>query len=82
MKTEINQNELENVVGGTVIISKDYNNIGFSTLRVKYDLIGVDARTARNYVEDLLDAHRNDMTNKQFDELCRSKLKDKGWINY
>lgn len=81
MRSEINDNQLEEVVGGTVIISKDYNNIGFTTLRVKYDLIGVDARTARNKVEEWLDAHR-DMTNAEFDAYCRDQLGALGWISY
>ena len=79
MRTEIKDNQLDNVVGGTVIISKDYNVIGFTTLGEKFNLVGVDARTARNFVEELLDANR-DMTNAAFDAFCKEQLQAKGWI--
>lgn len=79
MREKIDDAQMESVVGGTVIISKDYMNIGFTTLREKYDLKGVSYRDARNYVEDLKD-QCSGMTNAEFDTYCRDQLQAMGWI--
>lgn len=81
MRTEIVNTDLESVVGGTVIISEDYMNIGFSTLKEKYDLKNCTYRQVMNYVADLKDeAKAKGMTNAEFDVYCRDKLWDNNWI--
>jgi len=79
VKKEIFDNELDNVVGGTVIISRDYMIVGFSTTREKFNLVNVSYKDARNFVEDLLDEHR-DMSNAEFDAFCKETLFANGWI--
>ena len=79
MREQINDQEMENVVGGTVIISKDYNNIGFSTTREKFDLKNCTFKQARNYVDDLLEEHP-EMSNAEFDNFVKNAFKAKGWI--
>ena len=79
MKKEINDNELENVVGGTVIISNDYHNVGFSTLGEMYDLKNCTYKQARDFVDDLK-AENSKLTDAEFDALAKQKLQAKGWI--
>lgn len=78
MKMELNDAELNNVVGGTVIMSEDYNNIGFTSLGEMYNL-KTDYYTARNFVEGLKAANKT-MSNSAFDRLCKQELQAKGWI--
>ncbi len=79
MKKELIDNQLEEVVGGTVIISKDAMKVGFSTMGQMFSLKNCTYRQARNLVDDLLDANPN-MTNSQFDQYCKKELQAKGWI--
>lgn len=79
MKMEINENELEKVSGGTVIISKDNMHVGFSTMGEKYDLKNCTYKQARDYVDDLLDQNPK-LSDAEFDALAKQKLQAKGWI--
>ncbi len=79
MREELNEKALEEVVGGTVIISKDYMNVGFSTTREKFDLKNCTYRQVRNFIDDLLDENPN-LSNAAFDKLAKEKLQAKGWI--
>ncbi len=81
MREKLNDQELEQVVGGAVIISKDYMNIGFSTTKEKFNLKKCTYREARNYVDDLLDDNPN-LSNAAFDRLVKKKFHDRGWIEY
>ena len=78
MRTEMNENELELVVGGTVIVS-DLGRVGFSTIGKKFTLKNVGWREARNYAEELHDDHK-DMTNSEFDQFVMKTFQDLGWI--
>lgn len=79
MKEQINDQELEQVIGGTVIISRDNMNIGFNTSRHKYALKNCTYREARNFVEDLKDQNPN-MNNAEFDAYVEQQLSDLDWI--
>lgn len=79
MKNELNDTQLDNVIGGTVIISEDYMNIGFTTLREMYNLKNCTFKDVRNFVGDLKDENKG-LTNAAFDVLCRDELKARGWI--
>ena len=59
MKKELNDAQVEEVVGGTVIISANYMRVGFVTTKESYKLNNVTYREARNYAEDLLDENRH-----------------------
>ena len=78
MKKELNDAALSEIVGGTVIMSVDYNNIGFTSTGEMFDL-NVDYYEARDYVEQLKRDNRN-MSNTAFDSFCKEKLQEKGWI--
>lgn len=79
MREQINENILEDVVGGTVIISKDHMVVGFSTTQEKYNLKNCEYRQVRNLVEDLKDANPS-MGNAEFDAFIKKTLQSKGWI--
>ncbi len=80
MKKELNDNQVEQVVGGTVVISANYMRIGFVTTKESYSLKNCTFREARNFAEDLLDANRQ-MSNAQFDQYCKQQMAEKGWID-
>ena len=79
MRAEIKDSELEQVSGGTVVFSKDYNMVGFSTMNTSFPLKNCTYREAANYVEDLLDENKG-MSNAEFDAFAKKMLKAKGWI--
>lgn len=79
MREELNEQALDQVVGGTVIISKDYMTVGFSTTREKFSLKNCTFKQVRNYIDDLLEENPN-LSNAAFDKLAKDNLKAKGWI--
>lgn len=76
---EINDEELDQVVGGTVIIAAGTNEIAFTSRNIKYRLNGISARDARNVVLDLMDANP-DMSDAEFDKLVRNTFNRNGWL--
>lgn len=79
MRQQLNEQAMEQVVGGTVIISKDYMMIGFDTTQEKFNLKNCTYRQARDYVDDLLDSNPG-LSNAEFDTLVKNGMKAKGWI--
>ena len=79
MRKELEDAQMDNVVGGTVIISKDYMNVGFSTLGEKYNLKNVTYKDARDYRDELIEQNPQ-MSNSAFDKFCKQKFFDRGWI--
>lgn len=79
MRQELNDNEMNNVVGGTVIISYDYMKIGFDTLKEMYDLKNCTYFEATAFRDELIINHKQ-MTNQAFDEYCKAQFQAKGWI--
>jgi hypothetical protein len=79
MREQLNEQEMENVVGGTVIISKDKMVVGFSTTKEKYNLKNCTYRQVRDLVDDLLEANPT-LGNAAFDKLAKDTLSAKGWI--
>lgn len=79
MKEPINEQALEGVVGGTVIISKDYMVVGFDTTKESFSLKNCTYKQVRDYVDDLLDENPT-LSNAEFDALAKQKLQAKGWI--
>ena len=78
MRANLNDEMLENVNGGTVIISSDCNNVGFSTLREKYDL-NCSWKDARDLLDEELDKHLG-LNNYEFDLHMKELYQDRGWI--
>lgn len=78
MRQEINDFELDDVVGGTVSLSEKRMKIAFSTLNEKYD-IKCSFKEARNLCNQLFAANA-DMTEAQYDALVKKTFQAKGWI--
>lgn len=78
MRAKLNDEMLENVNGGTVIISSDCNNVGFSTLREKYDL-KCSWKDARDLLDEELDKNLG-LNNYEFDLHMKKLYQDRGWI--
>jgi len=66
MKTLVDENMMEDVTGGTVIISKQTMNVGFSTLGEKYHLEGCTYQQARDLRDDELEKPLG-LNNREFD---------------
>ena len=80
MKKELNDSQLEQVVGGTVVISSNYMRDGFITTKESYALKNCTFREARNFAEDLWDENK-ELSDAQFDQLCKQKMAEQGWID-
>lgn len=78
MRKEINDAELNDVAGGIVFLSKDYNMVGFSTLQEDYKL-NCTYREARDLRDDLLEANPG-ISDSDFDVLVKNAFISKGWI--
>lgn len=76
---EINDDELDQVVGGTVVIAMDKNEIAFTSRNIKYKLNGISAKEARSVVLDLMDANTN-LSDAEFDKLVRNTFNRNGWL--
>lgn len=79
MKMELNDEMMENVTGGTVIISKNTMNVGFSTLGEKYKLTGCTYKEARDLRDDELEKDLG-LNNLEFDKHMRQLYADRKWI--
>lgn len=78
MKQELFEKDTELVTGGTVVFS-DRGFVGFSTTGERYVLQGVDWRTARNFVEDLVIANPQ-MSDADFDQYAKGLMAGNGWL--
>jgi hypothetical protein len=78
MKQMINENDLNQVVGGTVCLSEAKNRISFTTLGEGY-AIKCGFKEARSLLSQLFAANA-DMTEAEFDQYVKSTFQAKGWI--
>lgn len=78
-RKEINPEELENVTGGTVYLSKDFMKIGFSTLKQNYKLKGCTFGQALALTDAIYEQHK-DEGNQAIDEAVKAAFEEKGWI--
>lgn len=74
----MNDIEVEEVTGGTVVLSAPMGIVGFNTLKQIFTIKG-DVKEMRNTLLDLYDANEG-MNEHDFDELVRDTYKEKGWI--
>ena len=75
----LNDDALDAIAGGTVFLSPDYMNIGFSSTREKYNLKNCEYRDANNLVLDLYEADKT-MGDSEFDNLVKNEFMARGWI--
>lgn len=74
----LNDQELEDVVGGSVNLSQKKNKIGFDTIGEVYTL-KCTYQVARAAVTKAFAEHQ-DMTETEFDTYVRDLFKDNKWI--
>ena len=80
MRTELSDLEVEQAVGGTVVISQDFMKIGFTTLGSTKRLRNCTFEEATSLVNQLYAANK-DLSNEEFDTLVRDTFRAKGWIS-
>ena len=79
MREQINENELNEVVGGTVVISRDKMRVAFTSTRERFNLMNVDFKTARNLADELWE-NNTTLGDAEFDALVKSEFQARGWI--
>jgi len=79
MKFELDDKMVEDVTGGTVILSKDAMKVGFSTLGEMYDLKNCTYKQARDLRDDELDKGLG-LNNLEFDKHMRDLYRELNWI--
>jgi len=78
MKRELEELELEEVTGGTVVLSAPMGKVRFTAIGKTY-LIKGDIKQMRNLLLSLYDDNEN-MNDSEFDTLVRNEFKSRGWI--
>ena len=78
MAHQLSDQELDDVVGGSVNLSEKKNKIGFDTIGEVYTL-KCTFTEARTLVAKLF-AENQDMTEQEFDIFVRDQFRDNKWI--
>lgn len=78
MREMINENQLEEITGGAVTLSKQMNMCGFTTLG-KIFKIKAEFNLLRDRLNVLYDEYGH-MSDQDFDTLVMNDFKEKGWI--
>ena len=79
MREQINENALENVVGGTVVVSGDKMKVGFTTLNEKYSLKNCTFDQVMSVIYGMYGSYQ-DHTGTDFDTAVKQALQSRGWI--
>lgn len=77
MREQINDVNLEEVVGGTVNLSQAANKIGFTTLHEGY-VLKCTYQEAKKLVSRLF--ADNELSESAFDQLVKKEFQARGWI--
>ena len=78
MKEQLNDMDLEQVVGGTVVVSADKMKIGFTTLGEKYGLKNCTFDEAMSVIYSMYGQYTN--RGELFDTAVRNEFRSRGWI--
>ena len=79
MRVEINDNALDQVVGGTVRLNTTRMRLGFTVLGEAFDLKNCTDIQAMNLVTELYGQYRN-AGDRAFEEATKAAFAAKGWI--
>ena len=79
MRELLNEEAMEKVAGGTVIISRDYMVVGFSSTYERYNLVNCTYKEARDLADDLWESNQS-LGDADFDALVKSAYEARGWI--
>lgn len=78
MKQPLNDNQLDEVTGGAVVLSGPLGVCGFNTTGQVFK-IKADVKVMRNRLIQLYDENEN-MSDAEFDQLVMNEFKSRGWI--
>lgn len=78
MRPQIDDDRIDEVVGGTACLDRSANRISFTTLATGYEL-KCDFQTARSFLSGLF-IQNPDMTEEEFDKFARKQFKARGYI--
>lgn len=79
MRQELNMEDLEQVNGGVVYLSKDWMKIGFSTLRETFSLQNCTYTEAYLLADAMYEAHKAE-GNAAVDAATKAAFQERGWI--
>ena len=79
MREQINMEELEQVNGGVVYLSKDWMKVGFSTLKETYSLQNCTFGQAFALADSVYEQYK-DQGNSVVDQKTKEAFQAKGWI--
>jgi len=79
MREQINEQELETVVGGIVRVSGNRMKVSFSTLREAYPLKCEDASDASLLAQILYNQHKNE-GDLAYENAVKAAFQERGWI--
>lgn len=79
MKEQINEEMLDRVAGGTVILSRDYNTVGFTTTGQNFPLKNCDYYQALQLIDQMY-VNNKQATDADFDKIVRKEFAIRGWI--
>lgn len=80
MRQELNDNALEQVVGGTVRLNTSRMRIGFTVLGKAFNLKNCEDYEAMALVSEMYGKHKND-GDRAFEEATMAAFRNKGWID-
>lgn len=80
MREQINEQELESVVGGIVRVSGNRMKVSFSTLQEAYKLVNCDASDAALLAQILYNEHKNE-GDLAYENAVKAAFQERGWIN-
>lgn len=79
MRQELNANDIEQVVGGTVILNTSRMRIGFTYLGEAYNVVNCSDDDARDLVNELYKQYKN-QGDKALEEATREAFSSRGWL--
>lgn len=79
MKKEIGLNDLDQVTGGVVYLSKDWMKIGFSTMGETHSLQGCTYMQALSLVDSIYEQYKSE-GNAVVDQKTKEAFENHGWI--
>ncbi len=79
MRQELNENALEQVVGGTVRLNTTRMRIGFTVLNKSFNLKNCEDYEAMGLVSQLYGQYKN-AGDKAFEEATMAAFQSRGWI--
>ena len=79
MRTELNDNEMENVVGGTVVLNTSRMRIGFTVLGKAFNVVNCSDDDARDLVNALYKQYKNS-GDRKLEEETYAAFNARGWL--